>query len=117
MIAGGCPAIVRSYCWSIFDVAVTYVRDGQTESARPLARAYEYPAIGSIQQSKIEASKPPRNTYVKSGQRHINGPFLQCWVVMLPPSTKQHDQGGKFIHELVVIEFVSDFLMTVCFRP
>ena len=32
MIAGGCPAIVRSCCWSIFDVAVTYARDGQTES-------------------------------------------------------------------------------------
>ena len=28
---------------------VTCVRDGQTESARPLARAIEYPAIGSIQ--------------------------------------------------------------------
>ena len=50
MIAGGCPAILRSYCWSIFDVAVTYVGDGQTESARPLARVYEYPVIGSIQQ-------------------------------------------------------------------
>ena len=45
-----CPAIVRSYYWLMLaDVAVTYVRDGQTESARPRARAYEYPVIGSIQ--------------------------------------------------------------------
>ena len=50
MIACLCPAIVRSYCWLIYDVAVTYVRDGQTESAWPQARAYAYPVIGSIQQ-------------------------------------------------------------------
>ena len=49
MIACLCPAIVRSYCWLICVVAVTYVRDGQTESVRPRARAYEYPVIGSIQ--------------------------------------------------------------------
>ena len=49
MVACLCPAIVRSYCWLICDVAVTYVHDGQTESARPRARAYKYPVIGSIQ--------------------------------------------------------------------
>ena len=38
-----CVRIVGSRC----DVA----GDGQTESARPRARAYEYPVIGSIQQS------------------------------------------------------------------
>ena len=49
MIACLCLAIVRSYCWLICDVAVTYVCGGQTESARPRARAYKYPVIGSIQ--------------------------------------------------------------------
>ena len=48
MIVCLCPAIVRSYCWLICDVAVAYVRDDQTESARPRARAYQYPVIGSI---------------------------------------------------------------------
>ena len=43
-------AIVHLYCWLMLaDVAVTCVRDGQAESARPLARVSEYPVIGSIQ--------------------------------------------------------------------
>ena len=49
MIARLCQAIVRSYCWLVCGVAVTYVRDGQTKSAQPWARAYKYPVIGSIQ--------------------------------------------------------------------
>ena len=60
MIACLCPAIVRSYCWLICDVAATYVRDGQTESARPQARAYKYPVIGSIQHCVQTLGTNPR---------------------------------------------------------
>ena len=56
MIACLCPAIVRSYCWLICDVSVTYVRDGQTESVQQRARAYEYPVIGSIQQTMQQSN-------------------------------------------------------------
>ena len=36
-----CPAIVCSYCWlMLVDVAVTCVRNGQTEYTQLLARAY-----------------------------------------------------------------------------
>ena len=47
-------------------MVVTYVRDGQTESARPRARAYEYPVIGSIQHVGWSASVV------------IGGPWSSC---------------------------------------
>ena len=67
MIACLCPAIVRLYCWLICDVAVTYVRDGQTEPARPRARAYKYPVVGSIQHMRPSFGGSP----VPSEAQHL----------------------------------------------
>ena len=50
MIAFARRSCVRIVGWCC-DMAVTCVRDGQTKSAWPRARAYKYPVIGSIQQN------------------------------------------------------------------
>ena len=46
------------------DVAVTYIRDGQTKSAGPRARAYKYPVIKSIQYSLIVSEHPVGGRYL-----------------------------------------------------
>ena len=70
-------------------MAVTHVRDSQTESARPRARSYEYPVIGSIQHGATAAGRAAcneGNNNVKTpggAQRQRGSPLTEAEYVTM----------------------------------